>query len=88
MRRVEEALSWGELVPAVDAAGLALDGEADVRRPILLNRPRVCLAQCCADGERHSKILADDNEVYAYAHPGGVAWGVNDAVIARTTGRT
>ena len=37
------------------------------------------IAQCWADGERHSEVLPDGIEVYAYAHPQGVAWGVNDA---------
>jgi hypothetical protein len=36
------------------------------------------IAQCRADGERHSKTLEDGTEVYAYPHRQGVAWGVND----------
>jgi hypothetical protein len=38
------------------------------------------IAQCWADGERHSSTVADGKEVYAYKHQDGVAWGVNDAL--------
>jgi hypothetical protein len=37
------------------------------------------IAQCWADGEHHSKVLADGKGVYAYKHTDGIAWGVNDA---------
>jgi hypothetical protein len=73
-----QAPSRGELVPAVSAAGLASTEETMSADESYQEALEFAIAQCWADGERHSRTLDDGTEVYAHVHKQGIAWGVND----------